>query len=60
MPETDLEDYARLAAKGLGFSLDEQSLRAVVLNLAILRAHAAEFADQELPMGLDPAAVLSL
>ena len=52
--------YVRVAAALAELTLDDASLAAVAANTRILQALYAEFANLDLPDGLDPAAVLRL
>ncbi|MEI9889298.1 MAG: AtzG-like protein [Caulobacteraceae bacterium] len=55
-----VETYVLGAAALAGLELDEESLKAVTANTRILQALYAQFADLDLPEGLDPATVLRL
>jgi hypothetical protein len=60
MTDDELRAYAAEAARYLDLQPDAQSMAAVVANLKILRAMAAQFADLPLDDHLDPAPVLRL
>lgn len=60
MSEAAAQAYVRAAAALAKLTLAPDSLEAVIANTLILQGLYAEFADLELPEGLDPAAVLRL
>ncbi|HVY35120.1 MAG TPA: AtzG-like protein [Caulobacteraceae bacterium] len=60
MTEESTARFVEEAAALQGLELGGDSLAAVLANVRILRAMAAEFADLPLPADLDPAALLRL
>ena len=60
MTDEELRTQATIGAKALGLEPDEASMAAVVAQLKVLRAMAAQFANLPLDDHLDPAAVLRL
>lgn len=60
MSEEPDEAFVAAAAALQGLQLDPEALAAVVANVKVLRSMAAQFVELDLPLSLDPAAVLRL